>query len=331
MDAYDITTRHLEALQAIARQGSFGKAAAYLGYSQAAISQQVARMEACIGMPVLERPGGRRAATLTEAGRLLLAHADAVLAKVGDLDADLAALSAGTGGRITCGVFQSVGVEFLPDIIRGVRAGAPDLEIRLVERDANEDLLTLLHAGELDLAFVDGTPEDRRLELIALGQDPFAILLPADGALADGFSLERLRGVAMIGQQDCESQRQIDDRLRAHGVTPRYLFRTNDNSAVQAMVRAGVGPAILPALAVDWSDDAVRIVEVPEIGTRTISLALPKGAFRPPSIERFITAATDVSAGRLAAQGRERRRTASAAAAASGSKRGSRAASSTTT
>jgi molybdate transport repressor ModE-like protein len=335
MDAYDISTRQLEALQSVVREGSFAKAAAYLGFSQAAISQQIARLEACIGLPVLERPGGRRAATITQAGRMLLAHADLIVHRVGMLEADLEQLRAGTGGRISCGVFQSVGVQFLPDIVRRVRAESPDLEVSLIERDTNDELIEPLMSGELDVAFITGPLEDPRLELIDLGTDPFVLLLPQGSPLApsgkNAFSVEQLRGVPLIGQQECTCQTQIDDGLRASGIAPRYLFRTNDNGAVQAMVRSGIAPAVMPALAVDWDDPEVTVWDVAEIEPRTIILALPRNAHRLPAVERFVTIARSVSAARLAAHGKVRRSSASKAAPATRSKSRLVAASSATT
>ena len=334
MDAYDIQTSHLEALQAIAREGSFARAASALGFSQAAISQQVARLEACVGLPVLDRPGGRRPATLTPAGRVLLRHADHVLARVGALEDELEDLRRGSGGHLRCGVFQSVGVQLLPEIIRRVRAEAPELAISVTERDANEELIALLLAGELDLAFVTGPLDDDRLDLIELGTDPFVVLLPPGSAIAPGGAAAvpaaALKGVPLIGQHDCSNQAQIDDALRRNGVTPRYLFRTNDNGAVQAMVRSGIAPAIMPALAVDRDDPEVRILPVDGVAPRTILIALPVGTHRVPALERFVATARQVSRERVG-QGSARRRSASSASAAAGSKSRPRAASVATT
>lgn len=335
MDAYDISTRQLEALQAVVREGSFSRAADALGFSQAAISQQIARLEACVGLPVMDRPGGRRPATLTQAGRALLAHADAVIARVGSLEADLELLRAGTGGRISCGVFQSVGVQFLPDIVRRVRAESPDLEVSLVERDTNDELIGPLLDGELDVAFITGPLDDPRLELIDIGVDPFVLLLPAGSPLTPTrqgpVSATALRGIPLIGQQDCTCQTQIDDGLRSCGIAPRYLFRTNDNGAVQAMVRSGIAPAVMPSLAVDWEDPEVTIWGVAEIEPRTILLAVPANAHRLPAVERFLRIAREVGSARLAAHGKARRSATSRPAAASRSKSRALAASSATT
>src|SRR3954464_914809 len=87
--------RHLLALQAVAREGSFAAAAEALGYTQSAISQQIAALERTIGQRLIERPGGRRRVWLTDAGQTLLRHVDAIVAQVHAAAADLRELSEG--------------------------------------------------------------------------------------------------------------------------------------------------------------------------------------------------------------------------------------------
>src|SRR3954469_23796980 len=113
-----VELRHLAALQAVAQAGSFGpgaqagsfgRAAQRLGYTQSAISQQIAALERAVGERLVERPGGSRPVALTEAGRPLLAHADAIVARLKAAQADMAALRQGEAGTLRVGTFQSVG------------------------------------------------------------------------------------------------------------------------------------------------------------------------------------------------------------------------------
>src|SRR6478672_5688513 len=113
-----VELRHLAALQALADEGSFGRAADRLGYTQSAISQQIATLERLVGERLVERPGGPRPVTLTEAGATLLHHARAIVARLQAAQADLTALSAGEGGSLRIGTFQSVGARMLPEVIR---------------------------------------------------------------------------------------------------------------------------------------------------------------------------------------------------------------------
>src|SRR5437763_8454374 len=95
-----VELRHLIALEAVAREGSFGRAATSLGYTQSAISQQIATLERSVGERLLERPGGPRAVTLTEAGAPLLRHAEAIVARLEAARADMASLRAGETGTL---------------------------------------------------------------------------------------------------------------------------------------------------------------------------------------------------------------------------------------
>src|SRR5256714_7242655 len=104
-----IELRHLTALEAVAREGSFGRAAKSLGYTQSAVSQQIAALERIVGARLVERPGGPRPVSLTEAGELLLPHAEAIVARLAPAQADLRAPAGGEGGGLPLGLYQSRG------------------------------------------------------------------------------------------------------------------------------------------------------------------------------------------------------------------------------
>src|SRR6476646_6829583 len=152
----DLEIKHLVALQAVAAERSFGRAAERLGYTQSAISQQIAALERVVGEPVFDRPGGPKRVVLTRAGELLLAHAEVVLDRVREAEADLASYRSGRLGRLAVGTFQSVSVRILPEVLRRLRIESPDLEITLLESDEQPDLVNGVTSGELDLAFVIG-------------------------------------------------------------------------------------------------------------------------------------------------------------------------------
>src|SRR5256885_3995936 len=104
-----VELRHFAALQAVASEGSFGRAAERLGYTQSAISQQIQTLERIVGEKLVERPGGPRAVSLTAAGRLLLRHAESIVARLQAAQADLHALQSGQAGRLPGRAFPSVG------------------------------------------------------------------------------------------------------------------------------------------------------------------------------------------------------------------------------
>src|ERR1022692_1223484 len=112
-----VELRHLAALQAIAEHGSVGRGAAgALGYTQSAVSQQIATLERLVGPRLVERPGGPRAVELTEAGRLLLRHAEVIVARIQAARADMDALQGGETGTLRVGAFQSAGARILPEL-----------------------------------------------------------------------------------------------------------------------------------------------------------------------------------------------------------------------
>ena len=123
-----VELRHFLALEAVAKEGSFGKAAASLGYTQSAVSQQIATLERIVGHRLVERPGGPKPVSLTEAGRLLLIHADAIAARVAAAQADLASLAEGQAGTLRVGVYQSVGQRILPEVMRRFLEAWPQVE-----------------------------------------------------------------------------------------------------------------------------------------------------------------------------------------------------------
>ena len=109
-----VEVRHLAALDAIARERSFSRAARTLGYTQSAISQQVALLERIVGARLVERSSGPRPVSLTPAGDLMVRHGRRVVDQLAAARADLAAWSAGSAGELRVGTYHSVGAKILP-------------------------------------------------------------------------------------------------------------------------------------------------------------------------------------------------------------------------
>lgn len=289
----DAEMRQLRALQAVAEEGSFGRAAERLGFTQSAISQQIAGLERAVGEKVFDRPGGPKRVELTPTGAVVLEYAEAVLTQLEVAEDGLRSLRAGEVGRLVVGSFQSASVSILPAVVGRMRRERPGLTVRCVEADENDALIARLLADELDLTFLVDMPDHDLIDAVPVLVDPFVLLNPADRTPIVDPAL--LGGVSMIGQSPCACQLSIDAALRVHGVEPDYVFRTNDNAAVQAMVRAGMGCAILPRLAVDSSDAGVIVSELqPPIPPRVVALARRRGRTLPPAAELFIEMTREV-------------------------------------
>lgn len=284
---HDLELRHLEALRAVAAEGTFGRAAAHLGYTQSAISQQIAALERIVGEKVFDRPGGPKPVRLTAAGQMLLRHAEGVLDRVSLLARDLEGYKAGIAGRIDVGVFQSVAVKVVPTVVGRLRATTPGVDVRPFESRDDERLVAMVANHELDITFTVAASPIAGLEVVALGRDPFVAIVPRDHPSGDTLALAEVRDNPMIGQPGDDScQRKIDAGLTNAGVRPDYVFQTPDNAAAQAMVRAGMGLAIMPYLAVDTNDPDIRICSLePAIPARELQLMI--GQEPSPVTRRF--------------------------------------------
>ena len=291
-----VELRHFLALEAVAREGSFGKAAAALGYTQSAVSQQIATLERIVGHRLIERPGGPKPVSLTDAGRLLLTHADAIAARVAAAQADLVALSEGEAGPLRVGVYQSVGQRILPQVMRRFLESYPQVRVMLTESASDEELLSLVERGELDLTFADLPLTEGPFDSIELLRDPFVLVVPADSPLASRESPPTLREVAeldLIGHKHCRQMKQLESAFRRPLV---FVFLSDHNQTVQAMVTTGVGHALVPKLTVNAGDDATRLIELTRLPPRLISIAWHRDRYRAPATRAFAETAQAVCA-----------------------------------
>jgi DNA-binding transcriptional LysR family regulator len=293
--------RHLIALKAIAEEGTFGRAAASLGYTQSAVSQQIAMLERIVGQKLIDRPGGPKPVSLTEAGELLLRHADAIAARLQAAQADLTALDAGDAGPLRIGTYQSVGARVLPALFREFSEQWPDVEITLQESADDRDLIHLVERGELDLTFVVLPLDPGPYETVDLFRDPYVLVVPAGSQLASRDRAPSLRELVehpLISNRTCRTTQRVEDRLRQAGRDPHIAFRSDDNGTVQGLVAAGVGIAIVPRLTVDETDGAIRVVDLAErVPPRLIGIAWPRDRKRTRAAQAFVELAKQMTAG----------------------------------
>ena len=292
-----IDLRHLAALEAVARTRSFGRAARELGYTQSAVSQQIAQLERIVGQKLFDRPGGPRRVEPTEAGLQLLGHADAIVAQLDAARADMAALAEGAAGTLRVGIYQSVGARLLPALVRRFREQWPLVGVRVREESAAEDLLRLLEHGELDLTFADLPVREGPFEWAELLQDPYVLLVAARSELASLDAAPSLREVAklpLIGRRSTdEPERFLAGRVPEVNV----VFRTDDNGTLAALVAEGLGAAIEPRLVVDPRNRDVKMLPFgSRIPPRTLVLAWHRDRYRSQAAQAFAELAREVAA-----------------------------------
>ncbi|GAA2778533.1 LysR family transcriptional regulator [Crossiella cryophila] len=295
----DVELRHLAALTAVVDEGSFGRAAARLGYTQSTVSQQIAALEKAVGGAVFDRPGGPRPVRVTPLGQVVLAHGRALLARAQALAAAVERFQAGDG-RVDIGTFQSVSNVILPRIIRGLRAEQPGCDIRLFEEETDQP-----QVRDLDLMFFDGRV-DGEVEHRKLLDDPY-LLVAARGAFPDGpVRPDRLDGAPMVAHPPICDQARLEQELTRRGVRPNFVCRTAGNETVLSMVRAGMGSAVLPRLTVHsadlGTDAALSVHELrPALPPREIFLLWQANRTQSPLTRRTIEIAVQV-AGELDAE-----------------------------
>jgi molybdate transport repressor ModE-like protein len=294
-----VEVRHLAALEAVARAGSFGRAASELGYTQSAVSQQIAALERIVGEKLVERPGGPRAISMTEAGTMLLRHAEAIVARLEAARADMASLRAGETGALRVGTYQSVGARVLPEVMRRFLADWPGIQLGLSEPTTDPDLYSAIERGDLDLAFCSPPLPDGPFEALELMSDPYVLMVPADHPSAAGgaVALADLSELALIGASQCSSGLRVEERLRLLGHPIDYVFQSDDNGTLQGLVVAGFGAALIPLLAYAPGDERVRVMRIePELPRRVVAVVWHRDRHRSPAARAFVEIAQAVSA-----------------------------------
>ena len=292
--------RHLVALKTIADEGSFGRAAQRLGYTQSAISQQIATLERVVGLRLIERPGGPRPVSLTEAGRILLRHAEAIEARLLAAKADMEALEAGDAGRLRLGTFQSVGTRVLPSLLRRFGQEHPRVEVVLQESSDEDELLELVERGELDLTFTTLPVEHTALDQAELLRDPYVLVVPTGSPLAELHRPPTLREIALqpiVGFNRCRAMDAVEAQLASSGRAANVVFRSDNNGTVQGLVGAGMGVSVAPLLTVEPGDESVVTIDLASrMPPRIIGLAWHRDRHLSPAATAFVETAAAVCA-----------------------------------
>jgi DNA-binding transcriptional LysR family regulator len=272
----------LRVLKEVAHRGSFSAAADALSYTQSAVSQQIAALEAETGMTLLERHP--RGVSLTAAGQTLVGHAEGILARLESAEAALSAIAGLRGGRLRMASFPTAGATLMPLAIATFRARYPDVELTLAEGEP-EQIAPRLRAGELDLALLFEFGESSlgegitRVELL---EDPLYLALPRDHALAAKrkLRLQDLRAEAWVQTSSFSPcARHVVRSCHAAGFEPRVAFESDDYQTVQGLVAAGVGVALIPELALSVVREEIVIRALsPHPPARQVIAATPAGA-----------------------------------------------------
>ncbi|HKG04032.1 MAG TPA: LysR family transcriptional regulator [Conexibacter sp.] len=281
--------RQLRYLVALADERHFTRAAAHVNVAQPALSQQLRKLEAELGVPLVDRT--TRSVRMTEAGDLLVAHARRALAELDDGRAELARLTGLVGGRVTIGLTHTPGPLDLVRLLAEFHARCPQVELA-VREDLSTTLADALRADALDLAFLSIVEDaDRRgLELWRLAEEPLVATLPERHRLAarTRVTLGDLREEDFVAFPAGATIRRAVARVAEQaGFAPRIAFETREPARARALVAAGLGVAVLPRS--DAAAAGVRMVELraPTLRHR-ISLCWRKGKPHAPAARALL-------------------------------------------
>lgn len=283
--------RYLVALAAVAREQSFTRAADSLGYTQSAVSQQIGRLERLVGHELVERPGGTTPVSLTVAGRMLLVHADAIVAQLGSARADLAALTDGSAGVLRIGCYQSVGARILPRVLSRFRSGWPGVTVELTEAEDDGELLAQVERGELDLTFVAYPMMLGPFGHLELMEDPYVVVVRDDsplGAGADPVHVRDIGDLPLVTYAQMREVHSIENRLGRPELSKQVAFRSNDNGTILGLAAEGVGAAVISWMSVDPFRPGVRVRALAGVGPRIVGIAWHRDRYRLPAADAFV-------------------------------------------
>ena len=262
--------RQLQLLHEVARTGSYSAAARELGFSQPAISYQMRRLEQEVGAQLTVRIG--RAMKLTPAGTALLAHTERILAAVRAAENQLAELADGGAGSVRLAAFPSACATLPPAAMAAMRRSNPKIEVRLVQAEPQR-ARELVRRGAADVALGYHYPELQAPVAEPGGSGPerhevlvedIHLVLPMDHPAASHrlVEVDRLSDATFLVASS-RFEARLQALASAAGFTPKILTMVDDYVAMQALVAAGFGLALVPDL-------AMRAHRDPRIVTRTL-------------------------------------------------------------
>src|SRR5215211_302894 len=294
--------RRLQVLREVAKRGSFSAAADALYLSQSAVSQQVASLEREVGMTLLERTNG--GPKLTDAGRVLLGHAEAAIARLEEAEHELAALAGLEGGELRIASFPSASVTVLTAALSAFRRDHPNVRLTVTEAEPEEST-QMLKAADIDIGIVFdypllAEPEDRDLERALLLTESMYLAIPRDHRLAK-LAKVKLADLAeepwLSGVRPSSCGVLIAEACREAGFEPNIAFESEEYEVLQGYVAAGLGVTLLPDLAVaNLRPDLVVRPTEPEAPQRRVWAAVRAKGARSAATEAMLDVLCETAA-----------------------------------
>ncbi|MBG0563962.1 LysR family transcriptional regulator [Actinoplanes aureus] len=285
-------TQLLEVFRTVAHLGSITAAARHLRFTQSAVSRQIAALEAEVGTRLLDRLP--RGIALTEQGRALLPHADAVLDRLSAARRAVDELDRLDAGRLRVGAFATAVAALVPRALAAFRAAHPAVALSLVE-GMTPALLDRLTAGDADVAVVSSAPsgplDDSRFDLHHLLDEHLLLAVAADHPLAGRRTvrLAELAGESFIAGSPHAERTLLGDSVAA-GFRPRIDIVAGEWTGKLGCVAAGLGVALIPVLAARGTPPDIALLRLhpDDEPVRRVYAATVAGRSRPPAVTRFL-------------------------------------------
>ena len=285
-----LDVRRLRVLRELAERGTVAATAEALAFTPSAVSQQLSALEREAGVTLLEREGRRLA--LTDAGRTLVVHADAVLAQLERAEAELEAASSEIAGTLRVAAFSSYARSLLP---RAAAAMLAHERLELHVRDAEpQDSIPLLRLGELDVVIAQRFPSVPRdfgpaFHVVELFDDPLHLATGPGHHDAPPRFAELAGRPWVAGHPGTSCHEVVLHACHAAGHEPRIVAFSNDFAVVGALVGEGVGIAMIPAIAHDQVPASVRLRPLDPPLSRQVLAVVRSGAEQRPAVAAFLS------------------------------------------
>jgi DNA-binding transcriptional LysR family regulator len=291
----ELNLRRLRILREVAHHGGVGAAAREMHYSASGISQQMAALEHDVGAPVLERQG--RGIVLTPVGRVLLEHAEILLAAERDAQSAIEQARDTMAVELTVGVFSTVAAGLVPGIVRDLAVHHPEIHLRTRELDPDHAGIELRH-GHLDVAFLIDYPDATEpwapgITIIPARYDELYLAVPAGR-----FPPAKVR-LADLEDQDWVMSgpstyygRAVRSACRQAGFEIRITHEVDEQATALAMVAAGLGVTLMSDLGRAFlPSTGVDVLDLTHPLQRQLLLAHADASVRRPAIQAFLDSA----------------------------------------
>lgn len=280
--------QQIEYFQKVAQLQHMTQAAEALSISQPALSRSIARLEEELGVSLFERQG--RSIILNQYGKLFLIHANRILKEFEDTKHEIQALVDPEHGEVSLGFLHTLGVNIIPDILRGFQELHPGTKIRLYQNN-NISLLKQLQSGEIDLCLVHHSFGDPHIQWEKLWDEELFLMVPVTHPLAgrESITLHEIQTEPMISMKPGYELRKIADKLcRKANFTPNITFEGEEVTTLAGLVASGLGVALLP----DQKDiDKTKVSKIhvrwPSC-KRQIGLSWYEDRYMSPTAKRFM-------------------------------------------